>query len=286
VKARRLREAIAQRLVHAPGCADPLEAMLIEQAGFDAAYLSGFALSASSLGAPDLGIIGLADVAGATRRIASVVDVPVIVDIDTGFGGPLNVRRTVSEVEAAGAAAVQIEDQVSPKRCGHFEDKAVVDLDEAVARVRIAVAARASDDTLVIARTDAVAVSGLEDAIARARAFVDAGADVVFVEALASLEQLAAVADAVPGTPLLYNAVEGGRSPVLDDRALAEHGVHIVIHPVTLLLEKIRAQRAALVALSDARPATAETIGTARELLGVDAALAFQAVPGSARARP
>jgi 2-methylisocitrate lyase-like PEP mutase family enzyme len=286
VKGRRLREAIAQRLVHAPGCADPLEAMLVEHAGFEAAYLSGFALSASSLGAPDLGIIGLADVAGATRRITSVVDVPVIVDIDTGFGGPLNVRRTVAEVEAAGAAAVQIEDQVAPKRCGHFEDKAVVDLEEAAARVRIAVKARASDDTIVIARTDAVAVTGLEDAFARARAFVDVGADVVFVEALASLDQLAAVADAVPGTPLLYNVVEGGRSPLLDDRALAEHGVRIVIHPVTLLLEKIRAQRDALGALSEARPATAETIGTARELLGVDAALAFQAGPGSARARP
>jgi 2-methylisocitrate lyase-like PEP mutase family enzyme len=200
----------------------------------------------------------------------------VIVDIDTGFGGPLNVRRTVVEVEAAGAAALQIEDQVAPKRCGHFENKAIVDVEEAVARVRIAVDARASDETVVIARTDAVAVSGLEDAIARARAFVDAGADVVFVEALAGLDQLAAVAAALPETPLLYNAVEGGRSPMLDDHALAEHGVRIVIHTVTLLLEKIRAQRAALVALTEARPATAETIGTARELLGVDQALAFQ----------
>jgi 2,3-dimethylmalate lyase len=277
VNGRRLREAISQRLVHAPGCADPLEAMLVAEAGFEAAYLSGFALAASSLGAPDLGLIGLDDVAGATRRIASAVDIPVIVDIDTGFGGPLNVRRTVVEVEAAGAAAVQIEDQVAPKRCGHFEDKAIVDPEEAVARVRIAVEARASADTIVIARTDAVAVNGLEDAVARARAFVDAGADVVFVEALVSRDQLAAVAAAVPGTPLLYNAVEGGRSPLLDDRALAEHGVRILIHPVTLLLEKIRAQRAALASLTAGRPATVETIGTARDLLGVDAALAFQA---------
>ena len=286
MKGRRLREAISQRLVHAPGCADPLEAMLIEEAGFEAVYLSGFALAASSLGAPDLGIIGLDDVAGATRRIASVVDVPVIVDIDTGFGGPLNVRRTVVEVEAAGAAAVQIEDQMAPKRCGHFEDKAIVDVEEAVARVRIAVEARASEDTVVIARTDAVAVRGLDDAIARTRSFVDAGADVVFVEALAGLDQLAAVAAAVPRTPLLYNAVEGGRSPMLEDRALAQHGVRILIHPVTLLLEKIRAQRAALVALTEARPATAETIGAARDLLGVDQALAFQAAQGSGQPRP
>jgi 2-methylisocitrate lyase-like PEP mutase family enzyme len=281
VKGRGLREAISQRLVHAPGCADPLEAMLIQEAGFEVVYLSGFALAASSLGAPDLGLIGLHDVTAATRRIVSVVDVPVIVDIDTGFGGPLNVRRTVVEVEAAGAAAVQIEDQVAPKRCGHFEDKAIVDVEEAVARVRIAVEARASDETVVIARTDAVAVNGLEDAIARAWAFVDAGADVVFVEALASLDQLAAVAAAVPGTPLLYNAVEGGRSPMLDDHTLVEHGVRILIHPVTLLLEKIRAQRAALVALTEARRATSETIGTARALLGVDDALAFQAGHGS-----
>jgi 2-methylisocitrate lyase-like PEP mutase family enzyme len=285
VNGRRLREAISQRLIHAPGCADPLEAMLIEEAGFEAAYLSGFALAASSLGAPDLGIIGLDDVAGATRRISSVADVPVIVDIDTGFGGPLNVRRTVVEVEAAGAAAVQIEDQVAPKRCGLFEDKAFVDMKEAVARVRIAVDARATADLVVIARTDAVAVSGLEDAIARARAFVDSGADVVFVEALVTLDQLAAVAAVVPGTPLLYNAVEGGRSPMLDDRALAEHGVRILIHPVTLLLERIRAQRAALVALTEGRPATSETIGTARALLGVDDALAFQAGQGSGHPR-
>ena len=126
-------------LVHAPGCADALGATLVERAGFEAAYLSGFALSATSLGQPDLGLIGLADVADAVRRIVAVVDIPVIADIDTGFGGPLNVRRTVLEVEAAGAAGVQIEDQLSPKRCGHFDDKQIVDLDEAVARVEIAV---------------------------------------------------------------------------------------------------------------------------------------------------
>jgi 2-methylisocitrate lyase-like PEP mutase family enzyme len=142
---------MSKGLVQAPGCADPLEAILIEEAGFDAVYLSGFALAGSLLGAPDLGLIGLAEVTGATPRITAAVDVPVIVDIDTGFGGPLNVRRTVIEIEAAGAAAVQIEDQVAPKRCGHFEDKAIVEVEEAVQRVRIAVDSRTSEETVVIA---------------------------------------------------------------------------------------------------------------------------------------
>jgi 2,3-dimethylmalate lyase len=267
---------MSKGLVQAPGCADPLEAILIEEAGFDAVYLSGFALAGSLLGAPDLGLIGLAEVTGATRRIAAAVDVPVIVDIDTGFGGPLNVRRTVIEIEAAGAAAVQIEDQVAPKRCGHFEDKAIVEVEEAVQRVRIAVESRTSEETVVIARTDALAVGGIDEATVRARAFVAAGADVVFVEAMTGVEDLVAVAAAVPGTPLLYNAVEGGRSPMLDVATLAGHGVRILIHPVTLLLEKIRADRAALGSLATGQPATPGTIGDVRDLLGVDDAIAFQ----------
>jgi 2,3-dimethylmalate lyase len=264
-------------LVQAPGCADPLEAMLIEQAGFDAVYLSGFALSASSLGEPDLGLLGLGDVAAATRRIAAAVDLPVIVDIDTGFGGPLNVRRTVVEVEAAGASAVQIEDQLTPKRCGHFEDKTIVGLDEAEERVRIAVESRRSEDTVVIARTDALAVRGLDEAVERGGVFAAAGADVVFVEAIETEEQLLAITAALPSIPLVYNAVEGGRSPVIDRVTLARAGVRILIHPVTLLLEKVRAQRAALAAIRAGSPATAETIATVRELLDADGAMAFHA---------
>jgi 2-methylisocitrate lyase-like PEP mutase family enzyme len=262
-------------LVQAPGCADPLEAMLIEQAGFEAVYLSGFALSASSLGEPDLGLLGLGDVAGATRRIAAAVDLPVIVDIDTGFGGPLNVRRTVVEVEAAGASAIQIEDQLAPKRCGHFDDKTIVERDEAEARVRIAVESRRSEDTVIIARTDALAVRGLDEAVERGRVFAAAGADVVFVEAIEDEDQLLAVAAALPSIPLVYNAVEGGRSPVLDRATLARAGVRILIHPVTLLLEKVRTQRASLAAIRAGAPATAETITAVRELLGADEAMAF-----------
>ena len=271
----RLRALMADDLVIAPGCYDALSALLVEQAGFSAAYLSGFALSGSSLGAPDLGLISLDDVVDAVRRLTAVLSIPLIADIDTGFGGPLNIRRTVVEVEAAGAAAVQIEDQVSPKRCGHFEDKSIVDIDEAVTRVAIAAGARRRADTVLIARTDAVAVEGLGAAIERAKRFRAAGADVLFVEALEDVGQLEQVATALDGAPLLYNAVEGGRSPILSAAVLAEFGVRILIHPVTLLLESISAQQAALTALRAGRQATSRSIALAREVVGVDAAIAF-----------
>ncbi|MCU1367891.1 MAG: isocitrate lyase and phosphorylmutase [Ilumatobacteraceae bacterium] len=272
-----LRAAIGDGLVRAPGCADPLAALLIQQAGFPAAYLSGFALSATLLGVPDLGLISLDDIAGAVRRITAAVTIPVIADIDTGFGGPLNVRRTVVEVEAAGAAAVQIEDQLSPKRCGHFEDKVIFDIDEAVARVRVAAEARRSSDTVLVARTDAVAVEGIDAAIERARRFRDVGADVLFVEALETVEQLERVSEALDGAPLLYNAVEGGRSPLIAADVLAEHGVRILIHPVTLLLESIRAQQVALAALREGGAATDQSIMLARDVIAADAAMAFHA---------
>lgn len=279
-----LNAAMRNGLVHAPGCFDALSALLVQQAGFQAAYLSGFALSASSLGVPDLGLIGLDDIRGATHRIKSMISIPLIVDIDTGFGGPLNIRRTVTEVEAAGAAAMQIEDQVSPKRCGHFEHKAVVDVREAVDRVALAVRARRSDDTMIIARTDALAVEGIASAIDRVRRFRDVGADVLFVEAIETEAQLEQLATALDGAPLLYNAVEGGLSPLLPDAVLVAAGVKILIHPVTLLLETIRVQRAALVALRTGSQATAESIVLAREVVGADEAMAFGA-PSLVQAR-
>jgi 2-methylisocitrate lyase-like PEP mutase family enzyme len=271
----RLRALIEEGLVIAPGCYDALSALLVEQAGFPAAYLSGFALSGSSLGAPDLGLISLDDVVDAVRRLTAVLTIPLIADIDTGFGGPLNIRRTVVEVEAAGAAAVQIEDQVSPKRCGHFEDKSIVDIDEAVTRVAVAAAARRHTETVLIARTDAVAVEGLDAAIERAKRFRSAGADVLFVEAIEDVGQLEQVATALDGAPLLYNAVEGGRSPILSGEVLADFGVRILIHPVTLLLESIGAQQAALTELRAGRQATGRSIALAREVVGVDEAIAF-----------
>ena len=270
-----LRELIADGLVIAPGCYDALSALLVERAGFSAAYLSGFALSASSLGAPDLGLISLDDVVDAVHRLTAVLSIPLIADIDTGFGGPLNIRRTVVEVEAAGAAAVQIEDQVSPKRCGHFEDKSIVDIDEAVTRVAIAAAARRRPDTVLIARTDAVAVAGLDAAIDRARRFRAAGADVLFVEAIESIDQLERLGAELDGAPLLYNAVEGGRSPILPPDVLAGCGVRILIHPVTLLLESINVQQTALAELRAGRSGSHESIALAREVVGVDQAIAF-----------
>ena len=284
-RAARLRALVDAGLVIAPGCYDALSALLVERAGFSAAYLSGFALSGSSLGAPDLGLISLDDIVDAVRRLTAVLTIPLIADIDTGFGGPLNIRRTVVEVEAAGAAAVQIEDQVSPKRCGHFEDKAIVGIDEAVARVSIAAAARRDPATVLIARTDAVAVEGLDAAIERSRRFRDAGADVLFVEAIEDVAQLERVAAALDGAPLLYNAVEGGRSPLLSADVLTRCGVRILIHPVTLLLESINAQQAALSALRNGLPATGQSIALAREVVGVDDAIAFHNAASPAASR-
>ena len=273
----RLRARLGGPVVHAPGCYDTLSAMLVEQAGFEVAYLSGFALAAGLLGEPDLGLLGLDDVAGMVRRATMRVDIPIVVDIDTGFGGPLNIRRTVLEVEAAGAAAVQIEDQRSPKRCGHFDHKEIVPEAEAVGRVEIAVGARRSAELIVIARTDAIAVAGVDTAVQRARLFRDAGADVLFVEAIESVDQLRAIADALDHFPLLYNAVEGGRSPVLDDTTLSAAGVQLVIHPVTLLLETIAAQRRALAALADGAAGTAETVTLAKDVVGALDAMDFHA---------
>jgi 2-methylisocitrate lyase-like PEP mutase family enzyme len=273
----RLRALLGQEVVHAPGCYDTLSAMLVQQAGFDVAYLSGFALSAGLLGEPDLGLLGLDDIVGAVRRAVMQVKIPLVVDIDTGFGGPLNVRRTVLEVEAAGAAAVQIEDQRSPKRCGHFDNKEIVTESEAVARIELAVASRRSPDLVVIARTDAIAVEGVESAIRRALQFRDAGADMLFVEAIESVEQLREVADALGHFPLMYNAVEGGRSPMLDDATLAGAGVQLVIHPVTVLLETIAAQQRALAALHTGRGGTDQTVALAKDVVGALDAMKFHA---------
>jgi 2-methylisocitrate lyase-like PEP mutase family enzyme len=251
--------------------------MLVQQAGFDVAYLSGFALSAGLLGEPDLGLLGLDDIVGAVRRATMQIEIPLVVDIDTGFGGPLNIRRTVLEVEAAGAAAVQIEDQRSPKRCGHFDNKEIVPASEALARVELAVASRRSDDLVVIARTDAIAVEGVESAIRRARQFRDAGADMLFVEAIESVDQLRTVADALDHVPLMYNAVEGGRSPMLDDETLAAAGVQLVIHPVTVLLETIAAQQRALAALHKGQDGTEQTVALAKDVVGALDAMDFHA---------
>ncbi len=231
------------RLIHAPGVVDPVTALLAQEAGFQALYLSGAAASAVLLGKADLGYVHGTDLAGLAARITSVVDLPLIADADTGYGGVLQVARTAELYARAGVTAMQLEDQVSPKRCGHLAGKEVVPLHEAVAKVRAAVDTGAVQ---VIARTDALSVLGIEEALRRAAAFADAGADLVFVEGASSLEELAAV-----GHPQVLNRSEAaGDGPVLTDDDLAAVGVRVVIHPVSVLVAMAHAARATYAAIA------------------------------------
>lgn len=242
-----LRELFATReMVLAPGCYDALGARLVEEAGFPAAYLTGFGSAASHLGRPDVGLMALPEMVDNARRIAQAVDIPVIADADTGFGNSINVIRTLREYEAAGVAAIHIEDQVVPKTCGHMEGKQVVPASEMAAKVSAAVAARRSSESLIIARIDARAVEGLDGALARARMYVEAGADALFVEAPQSETEIETVARAFPDVPLLFNYAEGGKTPPLSYERLRELGFSLVIFPLTLLLVATHAMRAAL----------------------------------------
>jgi 2,3-dimethylmalate lyase len=226
--------------VVAPGAYDALSARLVEQAGFPAVYMTGFGASASLLGRPDVGLLSFAEMAGHARRIVQAVDVPVIADADDGYGNDLNVARTIREYEAAGVAALHIEDQVAPKRCGHMAGKDVIATSEMVLKVRAAVAARRGD-LVLIARTDARAVEGLDAALERARAYRDAGADVLFVEAPEDEREIEAVAAAFPDTPLVFNSVDGGRTPPLPLERLGELGFSLVLRPVATLFAAARA---------------------------------------------
>jgi methylisocitrate lyase len=256
--ARQLRELVREQTIQVPGAPFALAARLIEQCGYEAVYLSGAALSAGLLGLPDLGLVTLTELVEQTRCLTRVCGLPVIVDADTGFGDLLNVERTVCELEAAGAAAIQIEDQESPKRCGHREGKRLVSPEVMCAKLRVAAAARSDPDTILIARTDARGVTGLDDAIARARQYLAAGADWVFPEALRTKEEFAAVAKAVDAT-LVANMTEFGQSPLLTLEELAEIGYRVVLYPVTLLRVAMKAAEAALHLLA--------TEGTQRDLL-------------------
>lgn len=216
-----------------PGAFNPLSAMLIERHGFEAVYLSG-AVLAADLGLPDIGLTTLSEVAARAAQVARVTGVGTIVDADTGFGEPMNVARTVQLLEDAGVAGLHLEDQVNPKRCGHLDGKQVVELDAALRRINAAVTARRDPDLLVIARTDARAVEGLDGAIERARAYVDAGADAIFPEALLDQGEFAAMRAAV-SVPILANMTEFGKGPSLTVAQLGELGVNMVIYPVSLL---------------------------------------------------
>lgn len=240
----RLRNAWNQGTVQIPGVYNPLVARLAEQAGFQAIYLSGAALSAS-MGLPDVGLVTLTEFVDFARSITSACSLPLIADADTGFGEALNVERTVQQYEAAGLAGLHLEDQVMPKRCGHLSGKKLATRDEMVAKVRGAVGGRRDPSFVIIARTDARGVTDMNDAIDRALAYKQAGADVIFIEALKTEQEFADFAKAVPG-PLLANMTEFGQTPLLDVNRLAALGYQLVIYPVTLLRLALQSSRAAL----------------------------------------
>lgn len=243
----RLRERLAGgELLIAPGCQDALGARMIELAGFDVAYMTGFGTSATLLGGPDIGLLSAAEMADNARRICAATTLPVIADADTGYGNPLNVARTVRDYARAGVAAVQLEDQVMPKRCGHMNDKTVVSTAEMVAKLRAASEAVEADRPLIIGRTDARAPESLEAALERAHAYAQAGADILFVEALQSVEEFAAVADAGLDRPLVFNWVEGGKSPALSAAEVADLGYSILLLPISVLLHAAAAMQAVL----------------------------------------
>ncbi|MCG8441513.1 MAG: isocitrate lyase/phosphoenolpyruvate mutase family protein [Caulobacterales bacterium] len=220
------------RAVLAPGVYDALSALLVEQAGFEAAYLSGAAIAYTQLGRSDLGLVSSSEVASVIGRIRERVDIPLIVDADTGFGNALNTQRTMRTFERAGASAIQIEDQVAPKRCGHLSGKALISPEEMAGKVRAAADARASADTLIIGRTDAIAVEGFSAALDRAELYREAGADVLFVEAPGSREQMQEIVSRFAGRiPLLANMVEGGRTPLRSLSDLEAAGFQLVITP-------------------------------------------------------
>ncbi len=249
---RRLRELLADpEPVVAPGAYDALSARLVEAAGFPAVYMTGFGSTASLLGRPDVGLLGGAEMIDNARRIAAAVDVPLISDADTGYGNPINVVRTVREHEQAGVAAIHLEDQIMPKKCGHMTGKAVVPVEEMVAKVRAAVAARTDPDFLLIARTDARAVEGLDAALSRARAYAEAGADALFVEAPTSEAEIETVARSLPDVPLVFNWAEGGRTPPVSLARLRELGFALVIFPVGTLLAATAGIRSLLSTLRD-----------------------------------
>jgi 2,3-dimethylmalate lyase len=255
----RLRELLASgQTILAPGAFDALSARLVEEAGFPAVYMTGFGTSAALLGRPDVGLLTMTEMADNAARIAGCVDIPLIADADTGYGNPINVIRTVGAYEAAGAAGIHIEDQVAPKKCGHMDGKHVIPAKEMVQKVRAAVEARTDPDFVIIARTDARAVEGLDGAIDRARQYRDAGADVLFVEAVTSQDEAAAVARALPGVPLLFNWAEGGKTPPVSLERLRELGYRIVIFPISTLLASTAAMRRILAEIaSSGTPAAA-----------------------------
>lgn len=245
----KLRELVAEATIQVPGAPSALLARLIERCGYDAMYLSGAALSAGVLALPDVGLFTLSELAQQATYLTRACALPLIVDADTGFGEALNVERTIVELEAAGVAAIQLEDQQFPKRCGHLAGKTLVEPEAMCAKLRAAVGARSDQDLVIIARTDARGVTNLTDAIERAQQYLQAGADWIFPEALHSKDEFAEFARAIDA-PLVANMTEFGKGPLLTLEELAELGYSAVLYPVTLLRVSLKACEAALNLLS------------------------------------
>ncbi|WP_435181038.1 isocitrate lyase/PEP mutase family protein [Halorussus sp. AFM4] len=253
------RESVeSDEILVAPGAFDAMSAKVVEQAGADVVYMSGSSVSTSVHGYPDVGLTTLTEMTDRARRMATAVDVPVFADADTGYGNPINVRRTVEEYEAAGVAGIHLEDQTFPKRCGHFEGKDVIPTDEMVAKLRAAVDARENGDFVLVARTDARAVEGFDAAVERSRAYLEAGADVIFFEAPESVAELEEAAERIDA-PLLANMTEGGKTPMLTADELEDLGFDIALFPTTGF-------KAALKALQDVYAEIVEK-GTQQEIM-------------------
>lgn len=241
----RLRELVEDSTIQVPGAFNALVAKMIEQAGFDAMYLSGAAFSAGTLGMPDVGLFTMTELVQHTRYLSRAASIPLIVDADTGFGEAINVERCVEELEEAGAAAIQLEDQQLPKRCGHLSGKSLVSVEEMCAKIRAASAARYDGDMIIIARTDARGVDTFDDAVERAKRYIDAGADWIFPEALQTANEFEKFAELIE-VPLMANMTEFGKSPLLTLDELSELGYAAVLYPVTLMRVAMKGVEAAL----------------------------------------
>jgi 2-methylisocitrate lyase-like PEP mutase family enzyme len=262
-----------------PGCHDAISARLIEEAGFEIGFMSGFAVSADRLGMPDTGLISYAELVDQGQNICHAVSIPVIGDGDTGFGSAQNIKRTVQGYRAAGFASIMLEDQIAPKRCGHTEGKAVVGLDEALMRVRAAVDARddGGEDILIMARTDARACISLEEAILRCRLFREIGADITFLEAPIDEDEMRQYCSEVDG-PKMANLIEGGKTPILGLSQLEAIGYKIAVFPLTLLNVSIHAMRDALRSLkAGERPSTVMDFEQLKQAVGFPAYYAEEA---------
>jgi 2-methylisocitrate lyase-like PEP mutase family enzyme len=248
------------RLLVAPGCFDGLSARLVQESGFEAAYLSGGAV-ARSMGIPDIGLVTMSESIERTAQVVSVINIPIIADADTGYGNAVNLVRTVREFERAGVAAIHIEDQITPKRCGHLDGKEVISLGEMTQKLQAAMAARNDPDFCIIARTDARGVNGFDDAIKRGQAFAKLGVDAIFVEAPQSEEELGEIPKRIPNVPLLVNVFKGGKTPMLPVERLEQMGYRIAIYPSETQRAAIFAMRSALSTLK--RDGTTESIDAA-----------------------